>query len=163
MNANGELVFVYGTLRRGASNAFRMEGAEFVSSGLVKGRIYVIDWFPGFVSRGGDGWVEGELWRVDGASLKSLDDFEGDDYERVSADVRPMSGRWMMVLASGFLGTASGRESGWKLGYGNGRVKWIQRSGLKGEIGWMLRIRDRQGFVPSWVACCFRLCRLEQL
>ena len=44
MSGAGELLFVYGTLRRGASNAARMEGAEYVRAGRVRGRMYVVDW-----------------------------------------------------------------------------------------------------------------------
>ncbi|MEP4076537.1 gamma-glutamylcyclotransferase family protein [Haloferula sp.] len=88
MNANGELVFVYGTLRRDASNAFRMEGAEFEGVGLVKGRLYVVDWYPAFVRKGGDGWVEGELWRVSDDQMGALDEFEGSEYRRVRVEAR---------------------------------------------------------------------------
>lgn len=93
MDADGELVFVYGTLRSGASNAFRMEGAEQVSAARVRGRLYWIDWYPGLVLDDGDDWVVGEVWRVSAEMLAELDEFEGasteDDpdaeYRRVKA------------------------------------------------------------------------------
>ena len=88
MSKAAHLIFVYGTLRREASNAFRMEGAEFKACGLIKGRLYVVDWYPAFVREGGDGWVEGELWKVDDDQLRLLDEFEGDEYQRVRVDVR---------------------------------------------------------------------------
>lgn len=72
-----ELVFVYGTLRRGASNAHRMEGAEWIRSGAVRGRMYRIDWYPGLVLDAKAGWVIGDLWRVPEATLRALDEFEG--------------------------------------------------------------------------------------
>ncbi|MEO8614231.1 MAG: gamma-glutamylcyclotransferase family protein, partial [Luteolibacter sp.] len=43
------MVFVYGTLRRGGSNHFRMDGAEFITAGRIAGRMYKIDWYPGLV------------------------------------------------------------------------------------------------------------------
>ncbi len=83
MNTDEELVFVYGTLRSGASNAFRMEGGERVSAARVRGRLYWIDWYPGLVLSDGDAgdsgdeWVHGEVWRVSAEMLARLDEFEG--------------------------------------------------------------------------------------
>ena len=76
-DGSGELVFVYGTLRRGGSNAFRMNGAEFVSAGQVEGKLYAISWYPGLVLERGGETVEGDLFRVGSAQLGALDDFEG--------------------------------------------------------------------------------------
>jgi gamma-glutamylcyclotransferase (GGCT)/AIG2-like uncharacterized protein YtfP len=72
-----ELVFVYGTLRRGGSNAFRMDGAEFVASAEVSGRLYHISWYPGLVLGRGKGMVTGDLFRVGPEQMKALDEFEG--------------------------------------------------------------------------------------
>lgn len=71
-----ELVFVYGTLRRGASNACRMAGAEFMGRAVVAGDLYRIDWYPGLVT-GGCGRVVGEIYRVDEGALRELDRYEG--------------------------------------------------------------------------------------
>lgn len=71
-----ELVFVYGTLRRGGSNAFRMDGAEFVGPATVGGVLYRISWYPGLVLEG-DGRVTGEVHRVGPELLRALDEFEG--------------------------------------------------------------------------------------
>ena len=73
---SGELVFVYGTLRRGGSNAFRMDGAEFVGAATVGGALYRISWYPGLVLDG-DGRVTGEIYRVGAEQLRALDEFEG--------------------------------------------------------------------------------------
>ena len=72
-----ELVFVYGTLRRGGSNAFRMEGAEFVGEGFVRGELYAISWYPGLVLDDHGGEVKGDVFRVGSDLLRALDDFEG--------------------------------------------------------------------------------------
>lgn len=94
MSGTRELVFVYGTLRRGGSNHFRMSGADLVAEGRVTGKIYRIDWYPGLVL-GGEGRVKGEVYSVDAAQLLELDAFEGlsagevegSEYRRVKADV----------------------------------------------------------------------------
>jgi gamma-glutamylcyclotransferase (GGCT)/AIG2-like uncharacterized protein YtfP len=91
----GELVFVYGTLRRGGSNAFRMDGAEFVGLGRVEGKLHVISWYPGFVPGEGLGWVVGEVFRVGPEQMRELDEFEGlsageiegSEYRRVKVPV----------------------------------------------------------------------------
>jgi len=95
MSDESHLVFVYGTLRRGASNAFRMEGAEFVRKGLVRGRLYRVDWYPGLVLDDQADWVAGEFWRIHERKLHELDAFEGlrqgesegDEYRRIRFSV----------------------------------------------------------------------------
>lgn len=82
MNRGMETIFVYGTLRRGGLNHFRMDGAEFVMQGVVRGRLYGIDWYPGLVADESAGWVTGELYQVSAGHLAALDDFEGPEYTR---------------------------------------------------------------------------------
>ncbi|WP_052573039.1 gamma-glutamylcyclotransferase family protein [Haloferula sp. BvORR071] len=72
-----ELVFVYGTLRRGGSNGFRMNGAKFVGPAHVAGKLYTISWYPGLVRDRGTGLVTGEVYGVDPEQLRALDEFEG--------------------------------------------------------------------------------------
>jgi gamma-glutamylcyclotransferase (GGCT)/AIG2-like uncharacterized protein YtfP len=88
-------VFVYGTLRRGGSNHFRMAGAGFVSAGTVAGRLYRIDWYPGLVLDDAGDEIHGEVYTVDAEQLAALDIFEGlsageiqgSEYRRVCATV----------------------------------------------------------------------------
>ncbi len=95
-----ELVFVYGTLRRGGSNAFRMDGAEFVGRGTVAGFLHTITWYPGLVLASDCGRVVGELYRVGPEQLRALDEFEGisaneiegAEYRRVRVEVVPDDG-----------------------------------------------------------------------
>ncbi len=75
-DTGSELVFVYGTLRRGGSNAFRMDGAEFVGPATVGGALYRISWYPGLVLDD-EGRVTGEVYRVGPELLRALDEFEG--------------------------------------------------------------------------------------
>ena len=90
-----ELVFVYGTLRRGGSNAFRMKGAEFVGKGRVEGRLFLISWYPGLVPGPDRGWVSGDIFKVGPDHMRALDEFEGlaageiegSEYRRVKVPV----------------------------------------------------------------------------
>lgn len=96
---NAHAVFVYGTLRRGGSNHFRMNGAEFVGAGRISGSIYMIDWNPALTYPAlvcdGLGCVRGEMYRVGDSQLAALDEFEGigvdswrnDEYRRVGTRV----------------------------------------------------------------------------
>lgn len=96
---NNQAVFVYGTLRKGGSNHFRMASADFLGEGKISGRMYKIDWYPALLC-GGETFVKGELYRVDGETLKALDDFEGitpdatapREYRRVKATVNLSNG-----------------------------------------------------------------------
>lgn len=97
MSANP--VFVYGTLRTGGSNHFRMEASVFLGAGRIHGKMYRIDWYPALVC-GGDTFVKGELYLVSDKDLAALDQFEGitpdagepREYHRVKARVELDSG-----------------------------------------------------------------------
>lgn len=88
MGMKGEGVFVYGTLRGGGSNHFRMAGAEFVAATTVRGRLYQIDWYPGLVLDGAGDEIVGEVYQVPPSVLKELDLFEGAEYRRLQTQVR---------------------------------------------------------------------------
>lgn len=101
---NSHSVFVYGTLRQGGSNHFRMVGAEFVGKGTVEGQIHVIDHnpaflFPALVNAAGKR-VVGELYLLGDETLQALDRFEGvsetpqagDEYVRVQRVVKLENG-----------------------------------------------------------------------
>ena len=119
---NAESVFVYGTLRRGGSNHFRMDGAEFVGGGGIAGRIFRIDWYPALVL-GGESTVNGELFRVCSEHLRALDVFEGivpgegesREYRRVKVEVTLDSGEkesaWVWEWI-GDLGSALALDTG---------------------------------------------------
>ena len=77
MDPSPPLVFVYGTLRRGGSNHFRLAGAEFVTAGTIAGRMYRIDWYPGIVLDTAGDEIQGEVYAVDPEMLAALDIFEG--------------------------------------------------------------------------------------
>ena len=120
-------LFIYGTLRRGGSNHFRMEGAEFVGGGRIAGRIYKIDWYPGLVCDVA-GEVKGELYRVSDEHLRALDEFEGIvpeegescGYRRVKVEVTLDSGEkesaWVWEWIGDF-SSALALDTGDWLGY----------------------------------------------
>ena len=71
-----DLLFVYGALRKGASNDWRMEGARWLGPAEVAGTLVKIDWYPGLVP-GGDRVVKGEVYEVGPGLMRELDEFEG--------------------------------------------------------------------------------------
>lgn len=74
------LLFVYGTLKRGASNHHRLAGQIFLGEARTEPgyRLFGLGDYPGLVSRPTDReGVQGEVWSVDHACLKRLDEFEG--------------------------------------------------------------------------------------
>ncbi|MDP0491501.1 MAG: gamma-glutamylcyclotransferase family protein [Verrucomicrobiota bacterium JB023] len=88
------LIFVYGALRPGASNAWRMADGKAIGSGSVEGVMVKVDWYPGVVL-GGGARVVGEVYEVDDELLARLDEFEGvgladernGEYQRVRVQV----------------------------------------------------------------------------
>ena len=74
----GDLLFVYGTLRKGEGSDLSISsGAEFVSEDDINGNIYNLGWYPG-VTIGGNNVVHGEVFKLTDASIiRQLDIYEG--------------------------------------------------------------------------------------
>ncbi len=73
---NGELIFIYGTLRRGGRAHAMMQTAEFLAMATISGRLYHISDYPGLIlSR--ENLVTGELYRADAELMLELDRYEG--------------------------------------------------------------------------------------
>lgn len=96
-----DLLFVYGTLRRGSAHAMgRWLAARADWLGVATcapARLYRVGWYPALVTGGAPGdTVTGDLYRLhDTATLwPALDDFEAvagrddDEYERCLGDIR---------------------------------------------------------------------------
>ncbi|MFZ5896645.1 MAG: gamma-glutamylcyclotransferase family protein [Myxococcota bacterium] len=77
------LLFVYGSLKRGCSNHWALENAEFVRECRTAPhyRLWDLGSYPGLTS-GGEFAVLGELYLVSGALILRLDAFEGREYVR---------------------------------------------------------------------------------
>ena len=71
------LVFVYGTLMRGECHHDSMERAVFLREAqtLPHYELVLIDYYPALVSDGSQA-VRGELYEVDDATLRDLDELE---------------------------------------------------------------------------------------
>lgn len=80
---DSSLLFVYGTLRRGAERHDLLQKlrARYIGKGSVAGELFDLGPFPGAIKRGARSRkrVAGELYRLADASraLKVLDEYEG--------------------------------------------------------------------------------------
>jgi len=73
------ILFVYGTLKRGEKNYFRLADQEFLGEAVTAARYRVIDLgpHPGLIREAASGLaVHGELFAVDARCLAALDAFE---------------------------------------------------------------------------------------
>jgi gamma-glutamylaminecyclotransferase len=90
-----QLVFVYGTLKRGGSNHSFLAGQTFCGAArTVKGfRLVNLGDYPGMVADAEDrDGVAGEVWSVDEGCLTRLDQLEGIDeglYVRAPIALQP--------------------------------------------------------------------------
>lgn len=89
-------LFIYGTLRRTGRAHHLMQGAEFSGDASISGRMVHVDEYPGLVLCD-DERVVGELYWVNDAHLRQLDQYEGCNenpphYIRTEVEVVPESG-----------------------------------------------------------------------
>jgi gamma-glutamylcyclotransferase (GGCT)/AIG2-like uncharacterized protein YtfP len=87
------LLFAYGTLMRGyALHGLLARGATLLGEGRVRGRLVDLRRYPGLVD--GEGWVRGELYRLnDRELLDALDREEGYNFERRRVGISLTDGR----------------------------------------------------------------------
>ena len=73
-----QLLFVYGTLRRGGSNdiARIAPAARFAGMARIRGRLYDLGAYPALLPDAGAGWVAGELYTIPDAAWPALDALE---------------------------------------------------------------------------------------
>jgi gamma-glutamylcyclotransferase (GGCT)/AIG2-like uncharacterized protein YtfP len=89
------LVFVYGTLKRGGSNHAFLQGQKFLGDVRTGAgfTLYSLGDYPGMVrARNDTAGVTGELWEVDDTVLAELDRLEGVDeglYQRIDTPLAP--------------------------------------------------------------------------
>lgn len=84
------IVFVYGTLLRGEGNHRLLDRARRIGDARTTATFTLLDLgaWPAMVA-GGSTSVRGELYEVDAATLRALDDFEGDpdEYRRTRIEL----------------------------------------------------------------------------
>jgi gamma-glutamylcyclotransferase (GGCT)/AIG2-like uncharacterized protein YtfP len=77
-SSEGELVFVYGTLRRNASEGARLAGAKYLGRMQIKGSLYQIASYPALVESTDErARVLGDLYRVPPDQLEEIDRWHG--------------------------------------------------------------------------------------
>ena len=80
MNSS-ELIFAYGSLKRGFYNHHILVEGEFLGKAQTKERFSMVSFgtYPAAIKIDGNGfYLLGELYRVTGKALKELDDLEGE-------------------------------------------------------------------------------------
>ena len=77
-SAKGRHVFVYGTLRRGEQRDINLlrPAPVFVGLGSVGGLLYDLGNYPGLVTTGGAGRVQGEVYAISAMLERLLDEIE---------------------------------------------------------------------------------------
>lgn len=106
------MLFVYGTLRRGCGNDWARlleRTSEFLGHGRIRGTLYRVAHYPGLKEEDSNSRVCGELWRVPEDVLARLDEYEGEEYDRVERLIETESGpvrAWVYL----FLPSAEGKE-----------------------------------------------------
>lgn len=107
----GELIFVYGTLREGGSKHDRMEGAKRLGEAWVLGRLYEIAWHPGMLLDESEGIpVRGEVFEIERAMLRPLDEFEGNEFERLKTTVHLKEGGEVRAWIYEYRGAVEGKR-----------------------------------------------------
>ena len=73
------ILFVYGTLKRGCGAHYLLRRAEFLGEAVTRPcyRLYDLGAYPALVEDANGVAVRGELWAVDEATLRELDEYEG--------------------------------------------------------------------------------------
>jgi gamma-glutamylcyclotransferase (GGCT)/AIG2-like uncharacterized protein YtfP len=109
-------VFVYGTLKRGGPNHPYLAGQQFlgVAHTAPGFTLYSLGDYPGMIRSADPGDdVTGEVWAVDAACLRKLDELEGVAeglYERVAVSLAPPFGD-LPVETYLYLKNLTGRQS----------------------------------------------------
>ncbi len=111
------MLFVYGTLRQGHSNAHLLDGlGSYVGTATMRGTLCRVAHYPGLVDRG-ETPVRGELFQFadEERSFPPLDAFEGPEYERVLREALHEDGSTALVWVYLYRGAIEGKpiiESG---------------------------------------------------
>lgn len=75
-----DIIFIYGLFRDQAKPL--LGDCKYLGKDSIRGKMYKVnEFYPGFIP--GDGKVWGELIEIDTSILPNLDEYEGDEYDRV--------------------------------------------------------------------------------
>ncbi|MGB3616784.1 MAG: gamma-glutamylcyclotransferase family protein [Catalinimonas sp.] len=115
MSSTPELLFVYGTLMRafeGPYGDLLHKRATFLGTGRLPGRLYRVAWYPGAVyDPTTTTSVHGELYRLPhdgGILLRTLDRYEGGEYERRHCPVLRSDGDTVTALTYLYVASTAG-------------------------------------------------------
>lgn len=76
-----DYIFVYGLFRDQAKKLLG-DNAKLVSRDSINGKIWKVnEFYPGFIR--GEGKVWGDVFQIDQSVLPDLDEYEGDEYNRI--------------------------------------------------------------------------------
>ncbi len=98
-----ELVFVYGTLRRGGGKETLLRGSRFLRETTLPGTLHDLGSYPALVL-GDGGVVHGEVWSCPAETLRSIDSYEGLSeglFERVLVTLEAGFPCWVYVAGPG--------------------------------------------------------------
>ena len=123
LEANSEYLFVYGTLRHALESKAHKEylrAADFVSPAKIRGKLFMVDYYPGLVLSDADHWAQGEIYLLGyEGQLHDLDVYEGcakqspqpHEYERKLVEVHLTNGETMEAWVYVYIRDVS--ESPW--------------------------------------------------
>lgn len=118
----GELIFVYGTLRRGCTtgaHATYLAGARFVDHAKIHGKLFRVSYYPALVLDENADWVIGEVYQLaSAAQLARLDAYEEctypalpeQEYQRLSVQVQTGAGDYLSVWVYAYQRTHDGLD-----------------------------------------------------
>ena len=99
-------VFVYGSLRKGLGNHDYLRSQQFITEAEITEGFCMVNlgYFPGICHCDSEMAIQGEVYEVDGDTLKSLDRLEGHPTFYKRKEVETTGGPcWVYVLPSCFM------------------------------------------------------------
>lgn len=114
MDSSGQLIFVYGSLKRGYRLHFLLAAQPFLGSAVTicQYRLFDLGEYPGLIGPVSDGIaITGEVYRVTAECLQTLDEAEGVDSQLYSRRQVVLAGEFaeFPVEAWFWLSSTSGR------------------------------------------------------
>ena len=164
-----ELVFVYGELRRGASEGSRTSGSDFVGRGEVAGELYLVSDSPGLLLTQGKRRVVGDVIRMTAEQIRVLDESADSGFLRTKTKVILRDHNYEEVPAWTYewQGSLEGRpqipSGDWMLHTLGESAPWFTFIALFQLLGVIvvvgMSVIDFEGFLPEFarsrIGCAF--------